>query len=172
MSDISIEVVGDEAVNTRLSNLRRYVVTAIGAPASYFVSVEAIAAAVEKAKELFKTPASGPTYPLRWKSDKQRKYVMAKLRSEGNLPYRRTGAFAKAWESEIKGNSISIANTATEKGTFIAPFIIGSFQQPFHSDTGWQKRSEPIERRVIKPITDDIEKRTLAGIEASKSGRI
>ncbi len=35
-----------------------------------------------------------PRYPIRWKSERQRRYVMAKLRRENNLPYRRTHALS------------------------------------------------------------------------------
>lgn len=55
-------------------------------------------------------PNSGADYPLTWKSDKQRKFVMAKLREENNLPYRRTGALTKAWlvGVEDSGNELAI----------------------------------------------------------------
>lgn len=36
-------------------------------------------------------------YPVQWDSEKQRKFVMAKLRRENNLPYRRTGAYERSY---------------------------------------------------------------------------
>lgn len=94
-----------------------------------------------------------PTYPLRWKSDKQRKFVMAKLRAEGNLPYRRTGKIRQSWVTELVRNGASfsfiVANTAPA-----SVFLYGSlaqnrtaalrFQQPFHQDTGWQAATDTV----------------------------
>jgi hypothetical protein len=66
-----------------------------------------------------------PTYPLVWKSQKQRRYVMAKLRKEGNLPYRRTGAFQKAWKTAAaKGNDGSILTVSNDSG--ITEYVTGS----------------------------------------------
>lgn len=79
-----------------------------------------------------------PTYPLRWKSDKQRRFVMAKLRQEGNLPYQRTGQLLASYDvqvSDIGETSIlSIVNRDPK-----ARFVIGDDAQPFHIDTGWKQ---------------------------------
>ena len=56
-------------------------------------------------------PNTSADYPLRWKSERQRKFVMAKLRRDGNLPYQRTGQMSAAWE--VKG-SISGGNPTLE----------------------------------------------------------
>jgi hypothetical protein len=84
-----------------------------------------------------------PTYPLRWKSDKQRRYVMAKLRAENNLPYQRTGALIKAWKvvltPDADGSIMTVSNNAPA-----ARYVVGDDQQPFHIDTGW-----PSAARVI-----------------------
>ena len=56
------------------------------------------------------SPNSESDYPLVWRSERQRKFVMAKLRREG-LPYRRTNAMVEAWE--IRG-SISNGNATLE----------------------------------------------------------
>mgnify|MGYP000086890235 CR=1 FL=1 len=71
-----------------------------------------------------------PDYPIRWASERQRRYVMAKLRKENNLPYRRTGALAKGWETSIDLNSgdvtINVENAAPQ-----ARYVYGPDQQPF-----------------------------------------
>lgn len=70
-----------------------------------------------------------PRYPLKWKSERQRKYVMAKLRAENNLPYQRTGALIAAWEfnantSEV-GGLIEIVNPSP-----VARYVFGADRQP------------------------------------------
>jgi hypothetical protein len=167
---MNIKVVGDKEVNKRLSNLRRYVVQVAGAPSRYLITQQTVNAAVEQAKKFYAAPSGKPHYPLRWKSQKQKVAVIIKLKKEGNLPYRRTGQLANAWEGEITDKGVEIANTAKSEGKFIAPFVIGAFQQPFHTDTGWTKRRASIERQIIKPITDDMMKRAKEGIADSKHG--
>ncbi len=77
-----------------------------------------------------------PTYPLRWKSERQRRYVMAKLREEGNLPYQRTDKLLNSYELELVEEPTSailrLVNTDPK-----ARFVVGDDAQPFHLDTGW-----------------------------------
>jgi|SRR6185503_8946927 len=49
-------------------------------------------------------------YPVQWDSEKQRIYVIAKLRREGNLPYARTQATQNGWKSETITNGYMISN--------------------------------------------------------------
>lgn len=81
------------------------------------------------------TEPGKPTYPLTWRSPKQRRYVMAKLRREGNLPYQRTHGLARGWKVNViyapRGNveitEISVTNSAPN-----AKFVVGPppFKQP------------------------------------------
>lgn len=169
MASPSIKLVGDKEVNKRLSNLRRYVAKVSNAPAENLIKVSTIDESLERAKDYYKTPSSSPKYPLRWKSDKQRIAVIIRLKEEGNLPYRRTGRLDNAWTANMKRNIITIANTARDSrtGKFIAPFVIAAFQQPFHADTGWTKRSAVIEKDILKPITSTLLKEAKEGIKAS-----
>lgn len=77
-----------------------------------------------------------PRYPLRWASAKQRRYVMAKLRREGNLPYQRTHELVNAWEAEFvfteDSGAFVVENTSAK-----ARWVVGEDQQPYHADTGW-----------------------------------
>jgi hypothetical protein len=119
-----------------------------------YMAFEETVAEIEPAllQELQDTPPK-PTYPLRWASDKQRKFVMAKLRAEGNLPYRRTGKLAAAWTVDIDRNGSTFAMVVQNPAT-AAPFVYGSlaqnrtaalrFQQPFHQDTGWQAATDTV----------------------------
>lgn len=65
-----------------------------------------------------------PDYPLVWKSEKQRRYVMAKLRRENNLPYKRTGRLVEGWAVRLaKGPSsykIEVLNPAGKVLDYVA----------------------------------------------------
>lgn len=171
MANVKISVTGDKEVNKRLSNTRRYAAKVQNAPVPTVVSQAALDASLKQAKEFYKTPANKPRSPLRWKSDRQRIAVIIKLKKEGNLPYQRSGKQDKSWVIRVKKNEIEIANEATDKtGKFYAPFTIGAWQQPFHKDTGWTRRTATIERQILKPITTDLLKRAKEGIASSKNG--
>ena len=49
-------------------------------------------------------------YPVQWDSIKQRIFVIAKLRREGNLPYSRTQKTQNGWKSESVTNGYMISN--------------------------------------------------------------
>jgi hypothetical protein len=172
MTNVKISVTGVKDVNKRLSNLRRYTAKVANAPVPTVVSQQALDASLKQAKDFYKTPANKPRYPLRWKSDKQRIAVIIRLKEEGNLPYKRTGQIDKAWSISVKPKEITIANNKRDNrtGVFVAPFVIGAFQQPFHKDTGWTKRTAQIEKQILKPIAQDLLKRTKEGIAGSKYG--
>lgn len=81
----------------------------------------------------------GPVhYPIRWKSERQRRFVMAKLRSEGNLPYERTGALQAGYRivaiDDGEGGILQVTNNVP-----YANFVVGDDAQPFHLDTGWRQ---------------------------------
>ncbi len=66
-----------------------------------------------------------PSYPLQWKSEKQRRFVMAKLRKAGNIPYKRTGAFQKGWKTtSVNDKTSSILTVSNDSG--ITEYVSGS----------------------------------------------
>jgi hypothetical protein len=78
-----------------------------------------------------------PRYPLDWQSDKQRRYVMAKLRRENNLPYKRTDKLINSYDVELAddtsgGAILSVVNTDPK-----ARFVVGDDAQRMHMQTGW-----------------------------------
>ncbi|MBK8035302.1 MAG: hypothetical protein IPK17_38520 [Chloroflexi bacterium] len=77
-----------------------------------------------------------PGYPLRWKSAKQRRFVMRKLRLENNLPYTRTHLYVKSFKVEYRTTDFDgfLELTNSDPASI---FIGGDEQQPFHIDTGW-----------------------------------
>lgn len=81
-------------------------------------------------------PLSDANYPLRWKSERQRRYVMAKLRRENNLPYQRTDELVDGWEVTIQAN-LSEGALIVENKTPHARYVQGDDAQPMHLDNGW-----------------------------------
>jgi hypothetical protein len=66
-----------------------------------------------------------PRYPLAWRSPKQRRAVMAKLRKEGNLPSQRTGDLQRRWKvTAIRNRSDSLI--AVSNDSEILEYVMGS----------------------------------------------
>ena len=77
---------------------------------------------------------------VRWKSERQRRYVLAK----GRLPYRRTGWLAKQWfVTPTSSAQVVVRNKAR-----YAAFVVGKAQQPFHKDRGWKRADEEASKLV------------------------
>ena len=75
---------------------------------------------------IMQRPGRKPTYPLTWDSEKQRKFVMAKLRRENNLPYQRTGAHVNGWAMSMLPNGYQSANIG-HKAVFLWGAASGQF---------------------------------------------
>jgi hypothetical protein len=90
-----------------------------------------------------------PVYPIQWTSEKQRRFVMAKLRRDGNLPYQRTGALVNAWQVDY--------NTADYEGFLrvfnpsdVEQYVTGIRQQKFHSNTGWYRSQDILTELMVE----------------------
>lgn len=72
----------------------------------------------------------------RWNSERQRIYVIAMLRKQKNLPYRRTHTLSKSWKSSLKatgaGGELKLENSKPS-----AQFVQGNRAQLMHLDSGW-----------------------------------
>lgn len=86
-------------------------------------------------EDLRKQPGS-PSYPLRWKSRRQQRYVMAMLRERGTIPYQRTGALAAGWMGTVSANTAGGAALVDNPAPALT-YVEGENQQPYHADTGW-----------------------------------
>lgn len=75
-------------------------------------ATDEIEATVKEIQSQMQVPGKPVTYPIQWDSDKQRMFVMAKLRRENNLPYKRTGAYVNGWKVSTLPNGYSISNTS------------------------------------------------------------
>lgn len=73
-----------------------------------------------------------PDYPIDWTSEKQRRYVMAKLRRENNLPYQRTHQLSQGWDVNVTfgrdGGTITLENPLDH-----SIYVYGPRQQRFLS---------------------------------------
>lgn len=104
-------------------------------------------------RELSKYPPK-PKYPLRWQSARQRRAFFASNGFGKGIPYQRTGNLGKSWQVSSKalgeGMSITTENTAP-----YAQYVVGSFQQTFHADTGWVK-ADPALAKIQDAMTEEI----------------
>lgn len=95
-------------------------------------------------------------YPIRWKSDRQRRKVMAMLSEQGNLPYQRTGSLLEGYNAKFEftdeGGAFVVENTSP-----VAQYIIGDDQQPFHLDTGWKYLPNVVDEQVVPLVLRDYE---------------
>jgi hypothetical protein len=90
----------------------------------------------------------------RWKSERQRIFVITMLRKAGNLPYKRTHALAKGWRVLFSlaeaGGEMALANPSP-----VMRFVAGSDAQPMHIQSGWPQlaptvaKYQPIAVRVL-----------------------
>lgn len=70
--------------------------------------------------------------PFVWSSEKQRKFVMARLREQGKTYYTRTQGLSRAWKTEGKGYKQIITND-----TEYAKFVQDRYQIVGHQVRGW-----------------------------------
>lgn len=153
--------------------------------------IEAFApAALEKARDTVDRVAVQPAleelrrYPprklgmrIRWKSERQRRYVLMMLRATNNLPYKRTGALGRGWKGDVKvdrrsgGLRVRIWNDAEQAewrtgvkrryeryvqgdvGLGVSRQSVARYDeaiQPFHKDRGWQPAAQVIQRAFAR----------------------
>lgn len=78
---------------------------------------------MREVRSIMRTPGRRPTYPIQWDSDKQRRYVLALLRSQDNLPYQRTDELPSGWDIERTGHGYRLFNRAPQ-----AVYLYGNFE--------------------------------------------
>lgn len=122
------------------------------------------------AKEMGREP--GPVHtPIRWKSAKQRRYVMAMVRKYG--PWQRGSGFAGGPASENLPHSYEVTDESdyrvkVKSNASYAVWVQSQEdQQPFHRDTGWRTDEEVIQlvamSRDVEQIVSDALDKALAG---------
>lgn len=97
------------------------------------------------------TPGA-PHYPIRWKSERQRRAFFATDGFGRGIPTQRSGALQAGWqvafEGDQFGSTIEVFNTQPH-----ARFVQGDDAQPFHLDTGWPQAA-PIIVDFQEDVTD------------------
>lgn len=106
------------------------------------------------AKVSTEPPPASNFYPLRWKSEKQRRFVMAKLRREGNLPYQRTHRLIKSWRVVFKPNTGDVVGEITlENIDPKARWVVGDDAQPMFLKIGWIQGADAVSK--VRPVVED-----------------
>lgn len=105
------------------------------------------------------------TYPVKWDSEKQRRYVMWLLRSTNNLPYQRTNYFVTQWKQVTIRGGYRVVNM-WRKAHYIVGDIHGEGQSRIHRGR-WPKF-----RRVVDKALKGIAKKLLTAltVTATKIG--
>ncbi len=96
---------------------------------------------------------SETNYPLRWKSAKQRRYVMAMLRRTDNLPYRRTHELRDGWEVNLNATSDG-GILALENDAPATRYVQGDDAQPMHLVNGWPQAADIVVK--YEDLAEDI----------------
>ena len=124
-----------EQVASRIGHLpKAYIAEVMDELGEYAVDV--LKAEQPKYKHITRAQAypNAPAGPG-WFSHKQRRYVMAKIRSgEISIPYRRTGRMADAWKFTATDNSFVLSNP-----TAAAFYTMGEQQSRHEALVGWKK---------------------------------
>ena len=107
-----------------------------------------------KIRGILRTPAPRPSYPIQWDSEKQRRFVLAMLGADDNLPYHRTDALPRAWEIENTGNGYQIYNSQ-DAAVYVYGDYSGSRQSRIHA--GRQPVFQEVAEREIEDLPADIE---------------
>lgn len=122
----------------------------------FFVAITREGSAAEQMRRRLSTRPGRVVYAdngkLRWKSPKQRRYVMMLLREENNLPYqRRAIGIPESWTVTVD-DPLDVLVKNSDPAT---RYVQGEDQQPYHIDTGWGY-APGIIREYANAITEDL----------------
>lgn len=93
-----------------------------------------------------------PRYPIRWKSERQRRAYFATNGFGRGIPSRRSGTLNRNWKVKTVFNADG-GLIYTENDTPYARYVQGDDAQTFHLDTGWPQAA-PIVVKYL-PIYED-----------------
>lgn len=89
----------------------------------------------EQIETEMRKPAGPPDYPIRWKSERQRKAFFASNGFGRGIPTRRTGTYIQGWKVIFRGLNVSdgvvieLVNPVS-----YSDYVGGGNAQPFHID--------------------------------------
>lgn len=145
MSDfVAVDITGIETLNQRLKKLPD----------------EARNQGVETADEhivnLMRTYPPHSSEPFQWSSDKQRRFVMAKLRESGQTFYTRTQTLSQGWKTVGSGYKQIVANEVD-----YVQYVQGNGQIQGHKARGWNTIMQVIkanEKRILQKFEEGVRK--------------
>lgn len=93
-----------------------------------------------------------PKYPIRWKSERQRRAFFATDGFGKGIPYQRTGGLQRSWRVTTK-TTTDAGVLSLETDVPSAIYVQGDFAQPFHLDSGWPQVGDIVAK--YDPILTD-----------------
>ncbi len=121
----------------------------------YGTTLDILAEASEEIRRIMSRPGLPVTYPIEWDSEKQKWYVIGKLRKEGNLPYRRTGEHAQGWISEPINGGYMTANIGTQ-AVFLYGAPSGQFAGAVHVQPSGQSHIHKGRWRLVSTVVEAV----------------
>ena len=137
MSNITVDIIGEEAVYNLLVNLPQAVQDAALEEAyEYLINV---LRAYPPQRYVTRASAYGQTFF----TDRQRRWFFAALNSgEINVPYQRTQGLRRAWNKHGFGQNAKLINNTPG-----AEYVIGDKQSRHEERVGWKTVDKTIEER-------------------------
>lgn len=93
-----------------------------------------------------------PKYPIRWKTERQRRAFFATDGFGKGIPYQRTGGLQRSWRVTTR-TTTAAGVLALETDVKSAIYVQGDYAQPFHLDSGWPQVSDVVAK--YDPILTD-----------------
>jgi hypothetical protein len=97
------------------------------------------------AKRVLRVKPGKPKYPIKWKSERQRRAFFATDGFGRGIPTKRTDVMIDAWDVKFKatttGGQLTLIND-----TPYAEFVVGDDQQPFHKESGWYQVEDKVQQ--------------------------
>jgi len=118
-----------------------------------FIELEAAADRVKRA--MSNAPGRKVQYPIKWDSDKQRKFVMAKLRRDDNLPYKRTKKYLNGWVVRNLTQGYELYNREPHS-MFLSGTASGSLQGALHVTPTGQSHIHEGRWKLLAPTVANI----------------
>jgi hypothetical protein len=87
--------------------------------------------AADKVRRAMAVPGKASRSPVKWDSERQRRFVMAKLSEEDNLPYKRTRRYQQGWRVHKETQGYVLSNPVEYSG-FVAGVASGRLQDAQH----------------------------------------
>lgn len=112
-------------------------------------------AAAQTIRRIMSRPGLPVRYPINWDTPKQKRYVLAKLRREKNLPYRRTGDTEQAWGYRATALGATVENIG-HKAVFMYGTPSGTMAGAVNVTSSGQSHIHQGRWRLIRDVLDAV----------------